>query len=393
MKFVVIIGDGMADYPLEELGNKTPLEVANKENIDFLSKNGIVGKAKTLKEGLEAGSDVANLTILGYDPFKYYTGRGPLEAASIGINLREDEVAFRCNLVTVKSEGNRLKLISFNAGHISTEEAKYIIKTLNEKFGEYGRFYSGVGYRHLFVCTCGNNIKTTPPHDIVGEYIDSYLPRNGECSKELREIIMKSKDVLENHEINVKRVKNGKLKANMIWLWGQGKKPKLPPFSSKYNISGGVISAVDLIKGIGFYAGLKIVNVPGATGYYDTNYENKAKYALKILENHDFVYIHVEAPDEAGHAGDYEMKIKTIEDLDKRLVGKLLDGLQDFGEYRILIMPDHATPVSVKTHTRDPVPYAIYDSRKKMKGEIFSEKIRAEVIDGLLLMEKLIKEK
>ncbi len=389
MKFVVVIGDGMADYPIPELGNRTPLEVANKENMDFLSKNGIVGKAKTLKEGLEAGSDVANLTILGYDPKRFYTGRGPLEAASIGVNLNEKEVAFRCNLITVKDENGRKKIISFNADHITSEEAKELIKALNKEFHEYGRFYSGVGYRNIFVTECCANLKTTPPHDIVGEFIDNHLPK-GENAEKISELIIKSQSILEEHEINIKRVRAGKLKANMIWLWGQGKKPKLIPFYEKYGVKGAVISAVDLIKGIGFYARMHVVNVPGATGYYDTSYENKAKYAIKMLENNDFVYIHVEAPDEAGHEGDYKMKIKTIEDIDKRLLGKLLDELPSFNEYRILIMPDHATPVSVRTHTRDPVPYAIYDSRKKFKGCVFSERIKAEAIDGLLLMKRFI---
>ncbi|MBI5680738.1 MAG: cofactor-independent phosphoglycerate mutase [Methanobacterium sp.] len=363
MKYVVIIGDGMADYPLSQLNNKTPLQASVIPNMDYIASNGVNGMLKTVPNGMEPGSDVANLSIMGYDPKKYYTGRGPLEAASIGATLQEGEVAFRCNFITQK-EGF---LADFNANHISTEESKELINTLNHEFKEIGKFYLGISYRNLFVLNKKESasLKSMPPHDIVGEKIKENLlkPYSDENAKLLNKIMFKSQKILENHPVNKKRVLNGKNPANMIWLWGQGLKPKMPLFAEKYGLKGATITGVDLIKGIGIYLGLNNIDVPGATGYFDTNYDGKANYALNALNNHDLVFIHVEAPDEAGHAGDIQEKIKAIENIDSKIVGKLLDELPAFDDYAISILPDHATPIEVKTHTMDPIPYAMFSTK------------------------------
>jgi len=354
VKYIVIVGDGMADYPLEKLGGKTPLEVADKPNIDSIAFKGKMGILKTVPDGMVPGSDVANLSILGYDPRKYYTGRGPLEAGSMGVKLGDEDTAFRCNLITEKDG----KIFDYSAGHISTEEAIELIEEM-KKF-KIGEFYTGVSYRHLFVMrNCNPKIQTTPPHDIVGKLISDYLikPRDSEIAQKLNQFMMASKDALSKHLVNIARVKQGKNPANMIWLWSNGKKPKLEKIKEKYGLSAAMISAVPLINGIGVYTGMKIVKVPGATGYYDTNYEGKAEYALNAIKSNDFVYVHVEAPDEAGHGGDLEMKIKAIEDLDKRLVGRILDVAE---ECKIAILPDHPTPIKVRMHVSDPVPFAIY---------------------------------
>ncbi len=354
MKCIVIIGDGMADYPLKELGGKTPLEVADKPNMDSIAFKGKMGILKTVPDGMVPGSDVANLSILGHDPRRYHTGRGPLEAGSMGVKLGDEDTAFRCNLITEKDG----KVFDYSSGHISTEEASKLIEEM-KKF-KIGEFYTGISYRHLFVMrNCDPNIQTAPPHNIVGELISDYLikPRDNEIAQKLNQFMMASKDILSKHPINIARVKRGKNPANMIWLWSNGKKPKMEKIKKKYGISAAMISAVPLIKGIGVYTGMEIINVPGATGYYDTNYEGKAEYALKALESKDFVYLHVEAPDEAGHVGDLEMKIKTIEDLDKRLVAKILDGAEGC---KIAVLPDHPTPIKVRMHVPDPVPFAIY---------------------------------
>jgi 2,3-bisphosphoglycerate-independent phosphoglycerate mutase len=363
MKYVVVIGDGMADYPLKELNNKTPLQASIIPNMDYIASNGVNGFLKTVPDNMEPGSDVANLSIMGYDPYKYYTGRGPLEAASIGANLKPGEVAFRCNFITEK-EG---KLADFNANHISTDESEKIILTLNKEFGQIGKFYLGVSYRNLFVFDneSSASLKSLPPHDIVGESIDENLitPYNDKNARLLNEIMMESRELLKNHPVNIERIKNIKNPANMIWLWGQGIKPEMPSFADKYGLNGATITGVDLIKGIGIYLGLNNIDVPGATGYFDTNYDNKAQYALNALDDHDLVFIHVEAPDEAGHAGDIEEKIKAIESIDYKIVGKLLDELPKFDDYAISILPDHATPIYVKTHTSEPVPYAMCSTK------------------------------
>ncbi len=354
MKYIVIVGDGMADYPLKKLGGKTPLEVADKPNMDSIAFKGKMGILKTVPDGMVPGSDVANLSILGYDPKKYYTGRGPLEAGSMGVKLGDEDTAFRCNLITEKDG----RVFDYSSGHITTEEAKELIEEM-KKF-KIGEFYIGVSYRHLFVMrNCNPKIQTAPPHDIGGKLISDHLikPRDSEIAQKLNQFMMASKGVLSKHPVNIARVKQGKNPANMIWLWSNGKKPKLEKMKDKYGLRAALISAVPLINGIGIYTGMEIINVPGVTGYYDTNYEGKADYALKALESNDFVYVHVEAPDEAGHVGDLEMKIKTIEDLDKRLVGRILDGAE---ECKIAILPDHPTPIKVRMHVPDPIPFAIY---------------------------------
>ncbi len=363
MKYLLIIGDGMADYPVDALNGKTPLQVANKPHIDELAAKGRSGTLKTIPEDMGAGSDVANLSILGYNPKKWYTGRGPLEAASRGVHLDKDDIAFRCNLITEEND----VLVDYSADHITSEEATELMKHVGEKLGKPNEidFYAGVSYRHLLVFRNGpysDEVLCTPPHDAIGVKISETLPKAKTSAAEftvatLNKMILSSKKILENHPVNVNRVSRGKRPGNMIWPWGQGKKLSIPTLQERYGISGAVISAVDVVKGVGINAGMKVINVPGATGFYDTNYEGKADYALEALKNYDMVLIHVEAPDEAGHFGDYEQKIKTIEDLDKRLIGRLMKGLDQ--ECTIAVLPDHATPIRVKTHTRDPVPFII----------------------------------
>lgn len=378
MKYIVLVGDGMADYAVPELDNLTPLEAANIPNMDFIAKHGRCGVAKTVPDSMPAGSDVANLSILGYDPAKYYSGRGPLEAGSIGIELEKDDIAFRCNLITEK-EG---AIVDYSAGHISSEEARILIEALAGELD--AKLYAGVSYRHLLVMKLGEKAVCTPPHDIVGQQMDDFLPK-GEGSGVLINLIRASKPILEKHEINMKRKKDGKNMANLIWLWGQGKAPNMPLFEELYRASGSIISAVDLLKGIGKYAGLDIINVPGATGYLDTNFAGKAAYALDSLKDHDFVMVHVEAPDEAAHMGNIEAKIKAIEDFDEKVVGGMLNELAAFGEYRILVLPDHFTPVSVRTHTREPVPFAIYSSTESADYvKKFDESAAKEGVFGFL---------
>ncbi len=381
MKYVVVVGDGMADYPLEPLGGKTPLQAAEKPHMDEMARRGRCGLLRTVPEGMEPGSDVANLAILGYDPRKYYTGRGPLEAASIGVVLSPGDLAFRCNLIT-EEDGI---LASSNAGHITTEEAKLLIEILAKTFGSYGEFYPGVSYRHLFVLRgCKEDkIVTTPPHDIVGGEMARHMVRpDGPLTRRLNELILASRNALEGHAVNLARTKAGKRPGNMIWLWGQGRRPRMESFQKRFGIDGSVISAVDLVKGIGILLGMEVPKVPGATGYYDTNYEGKADYALRALEERDFVYIHVEAPDEAGHAGDLERKIEAIEALDRRLLGRLLDGLGE--EAAIALLPDHPTPISLRTHVTDPVPFALYAPGKRGDGMAFDESSARSGSLGLL---------
>lgn len=387
MKYIVIVGDGMADYPLEELKGKTPLQAAHKPNMDEIAAKGRCGLLRTIPKGMEAGSDIANLSIMGYDPRKYYTGRGPLEAASIGVELGKNDLAFRCNLIT--EEDGKIK--DYCADHVMTEEARVLIGALKKAF-KIGEFYSGVSYRHLFVLrNVAAKLKCTPPHDALGGKISRYLIKpKSETAEELNQMILDSKKILSEHPINLRRVKEGKNPANMFWLWGQGKKPRMESLKKKYGISGAVISAVDLLKGIGIYTGMEVINVPGATGYYNTNYEGKAEHALKALEKKDYVYVHVESIDEASHAGDVEMKIKTIEDFDRRLVGKLLDGLE--GDYKIAVLPDHFTPIKVKTHTREPVPFAMYSSADKSdEVKKFDEASARKGSLGLIEGEEFIK--
>ncbi len=352
MKYVVVVGDGMADYPLEELKGRTPLEEASTPNMDYIAEKGCGGRLLTIPQGLPTGSDVANLSLLGYNPEKYYTGRGALEAAAMGVELKSGEVAFRCNLITVEDG----RIADFTAGHISSEEAAELISLLNSKFSDLGRFYPGVSYRNLFVTKLGAEVTAKPPHDIVGEEVNGNLLR-GKDAEPLNRMMLASREILSRAEVNLERLKKGKKPANMIWLWGQGKKPELPDFHKLHSLRAGVIAGVDLIRGIGKLAGMQAPKIPGATGYYDTDYSAKAEHAIKMLQEIDFCYIHVEAPDEASHEGNVEMKIKCIEEIDTKIVGRILDELPEVG---IAVTTDHATPIDVRTHVRDEVPFAFY---------------------------------
>ena len=393
MKYIILVGDGMPDTPVKELGNKTPLEAAKTSYMDLAASLGICGSADFVPPSMKPGSDVANLSLFGYDPLKYYTGRGPLEAASMGVDIGNDDVAFRCNLVTIKDD----IMDDYSAGHISTEEARSVIETLNLKLGTPDvRFYPGVSYRHLCVIKGGGRAaRCTAPHDISGKEIKKYLP-SGEGATVLNGLMKNSIEVLKKCKTNKDRIKKGNKPANSIWLWGQGMKPSMPTYEEKYNITGSVITAVDLIKGIGVYAGLDVINVPGATGYLDTNYKGKAEYALESLRVKDFVFVHVEAPDEAGHNGDIKGKIKAIEDFDRLVVGTILKGMSGFKEWRLLITADHATPLSIKTHLRGAVPFAVCGTSIK-KGSIkkFSEEEMAKgplkIAKGYTLTTKFIK--
>ncbi|MGC9004841.1 MAG: cofactor-independent phosphoglycerate mutase [bacterium] len=368
MKYVLIVGDGMADLPNEAIDGLTPLEFAYKPNMNRLAASCLLGgMVRTVPEGMEPGSDVANMNILGYDPKKYYTGRGPLEAIAMDVPMNKEDVAFRCNLVSTDGE----KIIDYSAGHISSEEARELIEILNKKLGSSKiQFYPGVSYRHLMVWRNGKDEQLlTPPYNIVGKPFKPYLPQ-GEGEEFLRSLIYNSFEILDNLEINKRRRDRGLPPANLIWLWGQGRLPNLPLFFLKWGLVGAVISAVDLIKGLGKAAGLQVINVPGATGYIDTNYEGKAEYALDALEKIDFVFIHIEAPDECGHTADLENKIRSIEAIDEKIVGKIIRELPSIDEdFKILILPDHPTPVAVRTHTPDPVPFLIYSSEKPLRGE------------------------
>lgn len=376
----------MADYPLPELGGLTPLEAADTPNMDFIAKHGKCGLAKTVPDNMPAGSDVANLSIMGYDPVRYYSGRGPLEAASIGVALDKDDIAFRCNLITEKDG----LIADYSAGHISSEEAGVLIEAVDNELGNDCKFHAGVSYRHLLVMKHGEKAQCTPPHDVVGQSVNDVLPR-GDDSKLLINLIKASKPILDKHEINIKRRKDGKNIANLIWPWGQGKAPSMPLFKDMHGVSGSIISAVDLLKGIGKYAGLDVIDVPGATGYLDTNFGGKAAYALESLKAHDFVLVHVEAPDEAGHMGNIEAKIKAISDFDEKVVGGMLNELGGFGDFRIMVLPDHPTPISLRTHTREPVPFAVYSSTESADYvDRFDEVAAKEGIFGLVEGHKLM---
>ncbi len=382
MKYLLIIGDGMADYPLKELNNKTPLQAANKPFMNMIAAKGCCGLFKTIPEGTTPGSGTAILSVLGYDPIKYFSGRGPFEAAARNIKLNENDVAFRCNLITEKNG----TIIDYSADHISNSESIKLIESMKKKFDRQGKieFFSGLGYRHFLILRNYLHkeiVKFIPPHDAIGMKISKILPQaqNKETRaiiESLNKLIIDSKKILERHPVNIARKKAGKNPGNMIWPWGGGRKPTIPNFYKKYGITSAVISAVDLVKGIGINAGMNIVEVPGATGLFDTNYEGKADYALEALQKNDMVFVHVEAPDEAGHSQDYQLKIKTIEDLDKRLLGRIFNGLKN--ECVIAILPDHPTPIKIGTHTREPVPFAILSPTNKPDGEKFFDEESAK---------------
>lgn len=357
-KYIVLVGDGMADYPLEELGGKTPLEAAKTPNMDRIAACR-VGLVRTIPEGMDPGSDIANLCLLGYDPRLYHTGRAPLEAAGLGVTLGPGQIAFRMNLVTLdRRSDNEIIMISHSAGDISTREAGEIVKTLKQEMPLQGiAIYPGVAYRHLLVWeNVPGHGHTIPPHDVLEQDMASYL--NSNDKDPLVGLIRDSWKVLGSHPVNLERRKAGLKEANSIWLWGEGKAPTLPLFRKTYGLRGGVITAVDLIRGIGAYAGFISIHVAGATGFLDTNYLGKAEEALKALGDLDFVYLHVEAPDEAGHAGSYREKIQAIENFDEKVVGTVLEGLARFEDYHVMVVSDHFTPISKRTHTHEPAPFA-----------------------------------
>jgi 2,3-bisphosphoglycerate-independent phosphoglycerate mutase len=359
-KFLILVGDGMADYPVEALGGKTPLEAAATPNMDRIAACGAVGRVRTIPEGMGPGSDVANLSLMGYDPRQFHTGRSPLEAASMGVTLKIDEVAFRMNLVTLehRSGGQRV-IASHNAGDITTEEGCVLVDALRSELEKDGiALHAGVGFRHLLVWKDGpEELSTIPPHDVLEQDMASYLDR--EDPDPVVALIRRSWSILSDHPVNRERRKNGNLPATSIWLWGQGRPPDMPSFESRYGLSSGVISAVDLINGIGIFAGFVPIPVEGATGLLDTNYEGKVQEALKGLDTHDLIFLHVEAPDEAGHSGVLETKMQAIEAFDARVVGPVLQGLEGrSGEYRVMVVSDHFTPLSLRTHTPEPAPFA-----------------------------------
>lgn len=398
MKYMIILGDGMADEPVGALGGKTPIEYADTPTLDKLAPVSEIGLAATIPEGMKPGSDTANLAVLGYDPKRYYTGRSPLEALSIGVDMNETDVALRCNMVTLSDDAlpyEEKTILDHSSSEISTEDAAVLLQAVKDVFEtERYHFYVGTSYRHLFIWEEGDVVELTPPHDIPGRVIKDFLP----AEPFLREMMKKSYEILNSHPLNIERAKQGKNKANSLWFWGAGTRPALSSFYDKTGKKGAMISAVDLLKGIAVGAGLRNIDVPGATGGLDTNYEGKAEAAVKALleENADFVYVHVEAPDEMGHQGSLEKKVKAIEYLDKRLINVVVERMENAGEdYRLLIMPDHPTPIRVRTHVSDPVPYLLYDSRKKQgKGLLYSEKNAREagvfVPDGYRMIDKLL---
>ncbi len=402
MKYLVILGDGMADYKVDELGGKTPLECANKPCIDYMAKHGETGHVKNVPETLSPGSDVANLSAMGYDAVKYYSGRSPLEAVSVGVDMKDTDIIFRCNLVTVSDEDDysEKRVIDHSADEITTEEARELIMSVNEAFAnEKFSFYPGVSYRHIMVWDKGPySFTLTPPHDILEQKVKDYIPK-GEGSELIYDMMVKSYDILNNHPVNIKRAERGLRKANSIWIWGEGKKPMLSNFEEQFGLKGTVISAVDLIKGIGLCAGMEVVEVEGATGNVHTNFKGKADAALDAIKRgSDYVYIHMEAPDECGHRYEVENKVKSIELIDEKVVSYIKESLDKDGiDYRMLILPDHPTPLSLRTHTRDSVPYIIYDSTNEIKNDVSlytedeAKKSGILIEEGHKLMERFIK--
>lgn len=379
MKYIVLVPDGLADEPLKELGGKTPMEAADTPNMDYLAQKGFSALAQTIPDGMSPGSDVGNLALMGYDPRENFSGRASLEAANLGIKLKDDEVVFRCNLVFVRDG----MMVDYSAGHISSDEAKNLIEHLERAIDWPDlRFYPGKSYRHLMVFKTINvpgmlGLKTTPPHDIINQAVKSYLPA-GPQSGNLLKIMDRSKKILEAHQINKIREGSGENPGNMIWLWGQGARWHLPLFKDRWGLNGAVISAVDLVNGIGRLAGLEVIDVPGANGYYDTNYKGKAKYALDSLKKHDFVYVHVEATDEAGHNGDWKAKVACCEHFDKDIVGPIFKFFGKPKDVRILVCPDHPTPVVKRAHDRSPVPFVMWGEGIENHGvKNYSEKTAA----------------
>ena len=398
MKYVIVLGDGMADKPIEELNDKTPLEYAKTPVMDEMAVKSEIGLAYTIPEGMKPGSDTANLAVLGYYPRRYYTGRSPLEALSIGVPMKDTDIALRCNIVTLSEEEDNYadkRILDHSSGEISTEEADVLIQAVKDAFqSEKFQFYTGTSYRHLLIWNKGEVLEFIQPHDVLGQVIGQYLPER----EEFRYMMEKSYEILNNHPVNLKRAEKGLNKANSLWFWGAGTKPGLSSFEEKTGKRGAMISAVDLLKGIAVGADMKVIEVPGANGSLHTNYEGKAQAAIDVLtkDDYDFVYIHLEAPDEMGHQGSVEKKVKSIEYLDERVIGAVKKGLEDAGvDFRMLVMPDHPTPIWCRTHTSDPVPYMIYDSTKDMgSGLLYTEKEAKksgrEEREGYRLIEKLL---
>ena len=386
MKLVVLLGDGMADLPIEALQGRTPLQAANKPNMDRLAKRGRSGLAQTVPDGFPPGSDVANLSVMGYAPSRHYTGRAPLEAAAMEVQLGPADIAFRCNFVTIEKG----IMQDYSAGHISTEEGRELIEALAPLMPNR-KLYAGVSYRNLLVLKAGAKAVCTPPHDISDQPVASHLP-SGPDAELLISLMEAAGPILANHPVNLNRIAAGKRPANAIWLWGQGPAPTMPSFAEKYMLDGAMISAVNLLKGIGRYAGLQVVDVAGATGNIDTNYEGKVEAALRALERLDFVYLHIEAPDEAGHEGDTALKVKAIELFDEKVVGPVIKGLDESGQdWRVLLLPDHATPISIKTHSRDPVPFTIAGTGVQPDGvERFDEAAARQGVYGRVQATKLV---
>ncbi|MDD6796699.1 MAG: cofactor-independent phosphoglycerate mutase [Clostridia bacterium] len=368
MKYLVVLGDGMADRPIEELGGKTPLEYADTPTMDAYSKMSEIGMVHTIPDGMKPGSDTANLSVLGYDPKKYYSGRSPLEALSIGVDMKTTDIALRCNIVTVSTDDlpyEQKTIIDHSSSEISTEDAAILLDAVRKELEtDVYKFYVGTSYRHLTIWDKGEVVELTPPHDVLGQTIGQYLPKDDV----LREMMKRSYDILADHPINRQRIKEGLNPANSIWFWGAGTRPMLSSFEEKTGHKGAMISAVDLLKGIAVGAQMKVIEVEGANGGLETNYEGKAKAAVDALLNGgcDFAYIHLEAPDEMGHQGSVERKVKAIENLDKRIIKNVVEELEKAGvDFRMLVLPDHPTPIVLRTHTGDPVPYMLYDSTDK----------------------------
>ena len=397
MKYIVVLGDGMADEPIAELGDKTPLEAASTPMLDELSKKSEVGLVHTIPEGMKPGSDTANLAVLGYNPRKYYTGRSPLEALSIGVDMKDTDIAIRANIVTVSDDNlpyEEKTIIDHSSSEISTEDAAVLLDALKAELqNDIYQFYLGTSYRHLLIWQNGSVVELTPPHDVLGQTIGQYLPED----KALREMMKKSYDILANHPINIERKKQGLNPANSLWFWGAGTKPALSSFEEKNKLKGAMISAVDLLKGIAVSAGMKVIEVEGADGTLHTNYEGKADAAVKTLieDGSDFVYIHVEAPDEMGHQGSKERKIQAIQFLDEKVIRRVKEKMDASGEaYRMLVLPDHPTPIRCRTHTSNPVPYLLYDSTASVENNTdYNEKAGKEsgifIPEGFTLIDKL----
>lgn len=395
MKYVVILGDGMADWQVDKLGGKTPLETASKPYMDMLCKNGITGLVKTVPGDLPPGSDVANLSVMGYNPYEYYTGRSPLEAVSMGVDVKDTDTTFRTNVVTLSDDKNYedKKMVDYSSGEITTKESRELMKVIDKELGDELRsFFGGISYRHLLLWHgLDKQFKLTPPHDISGKVIKDYLPD----SEVLLELMKKSYDILKDHPINKDRIARGLNPANSIWIWGQGKKPMLTPFKEKFGKKGAVISAVDLVKGIGICADMESIDVDGVTGNIDTNFPGKAQAAIEALKTNDFVYVHMEAPDECGHRFEVENKVKAIEMIDQLVLKPIYEHLKNSGEdFSIMILPDHPTPLKIGTHTNDPVPYVIYRSDEKVKSGVnYNEndaKTGVYIEEGHTLMNKFL---